>query len=48
MPTLRASAAMHWLISFGFGGLSASVHVAALAVASLLLGWLGARTFKYQ
>ena len=47
-PPLGDGRAMHRLINFGYGGLSASVHVAALAAASLLLGWLGARTFRYQ
>ena len=48
LPSGWAMDAMHRLINFGYGGLSASAHVAALAAASLLLGWLGARTFRYQ
>ena len=40
--------AMHRLINFGYGGESAIVHLFAMAVAALVFGWLGARSFRYE
>jgi hypothetical protein len=48
LPSGWAMDAMHRLVNFGYGGLSALPHVAALVTGALLLGWLGARTFRYQ
>jgi len=48
LPSGWTMDAMHRLVNFGYGGLSALPHVAALAGGSLLLGWFGARTFRYQ
>ncbi len=40
--------AMHRLISYQAGALSAAVHVVMLLVASLGFGWLATRTFRFQ
>lgn len=47
LPTGWAMDAMHRLISFGHGAGSAVGHVAAMLVAAVVFGWLGARTFRY-
>ena len=48
LPSGWAMDAMHRLVNFGYGGLSAAPHVVALAAGALLLAWMGARTFRYQ
>jgi len=40
--------AMHRLVSFGQSPAAVVPHVAALLGGALLLGWLAARTFRYQ
>jgi len=40
--------AMHKLISFGYGASAALPHVLGLALAALVLGILGVRTFRYE
>ena len=39
---------MHKLVNFGYGAAVALPHVAAMLTGALVLGWLGARVFKYQ
>ncbi len=48
LPSGWAMDAMHRLVNFGYGGLAVWPHVAALAAGALLLGWMGARAFRYQ
>lgn len=48
LPTGWAMDAMHLLVSFGRGSASALPHLAALAGGALVLGWLAARSFRYQ
>lgn len=48
LPTGWAMDAMHRLVNFGYGGRSAILHLFAMAVAALVFGWLGARSFRYQ
>ncbi len=48
LPTGWAMDAMHKLISFGYGAESALNHVLVMVGAALVLGWLGARTFRYE
>jgi ABC-type multidrug transport system permease subunit len=48
LPTGWAMDALHRLISFGYGGTAALPHLAAILIASAILGWLGARTFRFQ
>jgi len=48
LPTGWAMDAMHKLINFGYGPLSALPNVAAIVTGTLILGWLGVRTFRYQ
>jgi hypothetical protein len=48
LPSGWAMDAMHRLVNFGYGGLSAWPHVAALMAGAVLLGWMGARAFRYQ
>ena len=40
--------ALHRLISFQAGAAAAVPHVVALLAASLLVGWLAVRRFRYQ
>jgi len=48
LPTGWTMDALHRLVHFGDGARAAVPHVAALAVAALTAGWLGARLFRYQ
>jgi ABC-type Na+ efflux pump permease subunit len=48
LPTGWAMDAMHKLISFGYGASAAVPHAAGLAIASLVAGIAGVRTFRYQ
>jgi ABC-type Na+ efflux pump permease subunit len=48
LPTGWAMDAMHKLISFGYGASAAVPHAAGLAVAALVAGVAGVRTFRYQ
>jgi len=48
LPTGWAMDAMHKLISFRSGPASALPHVAALLTATLIVGWLAARRFRFQ
>ena len=47
-PTGWTMDALHKLVNFGDGRRSLCPHVAALLTGALVLGWIGARTFKYQ
>ena len=40
--------ALHGLVNFGDGAAVAVPHVLALLAGALVLGWVGARTFRYQ
>ena len=48
VPTGWAMDAMHKLVSFGYGAASGVPHVIAMAAATLVLGAVAARTFRYQ
>ena len=48
VPTGWAMDAMHKLVSFGYGAGSGVPHVIAMAVTTLVLGAVAARTFRYQ
>ncbi len=48
LPTGWAMDAMHRLVSFGDGASAAVPHVAGLALATLVAGAAGVRTFRYQ
>jgi ABC-type Na+ efflux pump permease subunit len=48
VPTGWAMDAMHKLINFADPPSSVIPHLAVMVVASLALGWLGTRTFRYQ
>lgn len=48
LPTGWVMDAMHRLVSFGQSPAAVLPHVAALLIGALLLGWLAARTFRYQ
>lgn len=48
LPTGTTMDAMHKLVSFGAPPGSALPHTAALAIAAIAVGWLGARFFRYQ
>lgn len=48
LPTGWAMDALHRMISFGYGGAAALPHLAAILTASAVLGWAGARTFRFQ
>lgn len=48
LPTGWAMDAMHQLVSFRAGAASACPQLALLAVATAVVGWLGARTFRFQ
>jgi len=47
LPTGWTMDALHKLISFGYGSLSALPHFAVLILAAFVTGWFGARTFRY-
>ncbi len=48
LPTGWVMDAMHRLVSFGQAPTAVLPHIAALLVGGLLLGWMAARTFRYQ
>jgi len=48
LPTGWAMDAMHKLISFGYDASAAVPHAAGLALAAVLTGVAGVRTFRYQ
>jgi ABC-type multidrug transport system permease subunit len=48
LPTGWAMDALHRLVHFGDTAASAAPHAAALAFGALVLGWIGARVFRYQ
>lgn len=48
LPTGIAMDAMHELVNFGRAATAALPHLAVLAVGTLLVGWAGTRTFRYQ
>lgn len=48
IPTGWTMDAMHKLVNFGYGSAVAIPHVGALALGAVILGWIGARTFRYQ
>jgi ABC-type Na+ efflux pump permease subunit len=48
LPTGWAMDALHRLVHFGDAAASAAPHAAALAFGALVLGWIGARVFRYQ
>lgn len=48
LPTGWAMDGLHRMISFGYGGAAALPHLAAILTAAAVLGWLGARTFRFQ
>ncbi|HYO46105.1 MAG TPA: ABC transporter permease [Gemmatimonadota bacterium] len=47
MPTGWTMDALHRLMSFQAGAAAALPHLAALAVAALVVGWIATRTFRY-
>ena len=48
LPTGWTMDALHKLVNFGDPSAVAIPHVVALATGALVLGWIGARVFKYQ
>jgi ABC-2 type transport system permease protein len=48
LPTGWAMDAMHQLVSFRASAAAVLLQLAALAVSAVIVGWLGARTFRYQ
>ncbi len=48
LPTGWAMDAMHQLITFRAGAAAVCPQLAALAISAAIVGWLGARTFRYQ
>jgi ABC-type multidrug transport system permease subunit len=48
IPSGWAMDAMHKLISFEAGAFSAMPHLAVLLLGTLIIGWMGARRFKFQ
>lgn len=48
LPTGWTMDALHRLVHFGDPAASAAPHAAALAAGALVLGWIGARAFRYQ
>jgi ABC-type multidrug transport system permease subunit len=48
LPTGWAMDALHRLVHFGDTAASAAPHAAALGFGALVLGWIGARVFRYQ
>jgi ABC-type Na+ efflux pump permease subunit len=47
LPTGWTMDALHRLMSFQAGALAAAPHLAALAIAALVVGWIATRTFRY-
>ncbi|MBI1876050.1 MAG: ABC transporter permease [Acidobacteria bacterium] len=47
-PTGWTMDALHKLVNFGYGAEAAVPHVAALGVASLMMGFIGSRVFKFK
>lgn len=48
LPTGWTMDALHKLVNFGYGSATAAPHLAALAGATVLCGWGGAKIFRYQ
>jgi ABC-type Na+ efflux pump permease subunit len=48
LPTGWAMDAIHKLVNFGYESSVAIPHVAAMFAGALVLGWIGARKFKFQ
>ena len=48
LPTGWAMDAIHKLVNFGYDSSVAIPHVAAMLAGALILGWIGARKFKFQ
>jgi ABC-type multidrug transport system permease subunit len=48
LPTGWAMDAIHKLVNFGYDAPVAVPHLAAMLAGALVLGWIGARTFKFQ
>lgn len=48
LPTGWTMDALHKLISFGYGASTVVPHLLALLTVSAVLGWLSARTFRFQ
>ena len=48
LPTGWAMDAMHQLITFRAGAPAVCPQLAALAISAVIVGWLGAKTFRYQ
>ncbi len=48
LPTGWAMDAIHKLVNFGFDAPAAVPHVAAMFTGAIVLGWIGARRFKFQ
>jgi ABC-type Na+ efflux pump permease subunit len=48
LPTGWAMDALHRLVHFGDAAASALPHAVALGFGALVLGWIGARVFRYQ
>ncbi|HUE96853.1 MAG TPA: hypothetical protein VMN39_09345 [Longimicrobiaceae bacterium] len=48
LPTGWTMDALHRLMNFQAGALSAVPHVVALATATLVVGWAAARTFRFD
>ncbi len=48
LPTGLTMDALHRLVNFGRPAASALPHLAALAAAAVVAGWLAARTFRYE
>jgi ABC-2 type transport system permease protein len=48
LPTGWTMDALHKLVNFGYESSAAAPHVTALAVATVLCGWAGAKIFRYQ
>jgi ABC-type multidrug transport system permease subunit len=48
LPTGWTMDALHKLVNFGYAAPAAAPHVAALAAATVVCGWGGAKIFRYQ
>ncbi len=48
LPTGWAMDALHKLVNFGYDAPVALPHVLTMAAAAVVLGWIGARMFRYQ
>ena len=48
LPTGWAMDAMHKLINFGDPASAAVPHLAAMAIGSVVVAWIGTRLFRYQ